>query len=89
MESHNHPRPGRRKRCLLCKGLFDPDPRTKGKQQYCSKEDCQNFRQRQNEYHWRNQNPDCVVRQYEQSKQWQRDRPQYSRQRRKKYPKLA
>lgn len=89
MESHNRARYSRRKRCLACKELFDPHPRTKGKQRYCCKELCQTYRQRQNEYEWRLKNPDCLVHQYEQSRQWHHDRPKYSQQRRKKDPKLA
>ena len=89
MESLNNPNRSRRKRCPCCHALFDPDPRTKGKQQYCSKESCQSFRQRQNEYSWRTKNPDCLAEQREQSRQWHRAHPQYSRQRRKKDPKLA
>ena len=89
MESPNGPRRQRRKHCLACEELFDPDPRTKGKQRYCSKESCQAHRQRQNEYSWRINNPDCLADQREQSRQWHRDRPQYSKQRRKKDPKVA
>ena len=86
MESHKR---HRRKHCLFCNELFDPDPRTKGKQQYCSKESCQTYRQRQNEYSWRINNPDCLADQRDQSRQWHRARPQYSQQRRKKDLKLA
>ena len=88
MES-KHPQRGRRKRCRQCNELFDPNPRTKNKQQYCSKEACQNSRQRQNEYSWRAKNPDCLAEQREQSRQWHRQRPQHSRQRRKKDPPMA
>ncbi len=47
----------RRKRCKNCKELFEPDVRTKGKQKYCSKKECQNKRQRENEKDWRKRNP--------------------------------
>lgn len=90
MESHNRlRRHNRRKHCLACKELFSPDSRSKGKQQYCSKESCQTYRQRQNEYSWRINNPDCLAYQRDQSRQWHRARPQYSQQRRKKDSKLA
>lgn len=89
MESHHRPRRRRRRHCLCCRELFDPDPRTKGKQKYCSKESCQKYRQRHSEQRWRINNPDCVAYQQEQSKQWHKARPEYSRQRRKKAPKIA
>ncbi len=78
----------RRKRCLFCKGLFQPDPRTKGKQRYCSKELCQGKRQRKNERDWRKRNPECVDSQYEQTRQWFKSHPQYSAQRRANNPKI-
>ena len=53
MESHHRPRRRRRRHCLCCRELFDPDPRTKGKQKYCSKESCQKYRQRHSEQRWR------------------------------------
>jgi hypothetical protein len=78
----------RRKRCKSCQQLFEPDPRTKGKQQYCSKTECQTQRQRQNEKDWRERNPDCLAYQQEQSRQWHKDRPDYSCQRRSNDPEL-
>jgi hypothetical protein len=89
MEYHNHPRRRRRKHCRCCRELFDPDPRTQGKQQYCSKKFCQIYRQRQSEYRWRINNPDCLAYQQELSKQWHKARPEYSRERRKKDPKIV
>jgi len=76
------PKRTRRKRCLSCRGLFDPDPRTKGRQRYCSRSECQTKRQRHNEQDWRARNPDCLAYQREQSRQWHRDHPDYSQQRR-------
>ena len=78
----------RRRRCLSCEDLFDPDPRTKGKQRYCSKEACQTKRQRQNESAWRLNNPDCLQEQYERSRLWYKARPDYSRQRRAANPQV-
>ena len=72
----------RRRRCQFCKELFEPDPRTKGKQRYCSKEACQSKRQRQNEKAWRLNNPDCLQEQYERSRIWYKGHSDYSRQRR-------
>ena len=78
----------RRRRCQFCGELFDSDPRTKGKQRYCSKKACQSKRQRQNEKAWRLNNPDCLQEQYERSRIWHKSHPDYNRQRRKNYPEL-
>lgn len=79
----------RRKRCKSCDELFDPDPRTKGKQRYCSKHQCQTTRQRLNEKNWRARNPDCLAYQQEQSRQWHRNHPDYNHQRRASAPELV
>jgi len=78
----------RRRRCQFCGELFNPDPRTKGKQRYCSKAACQSKRQRLNEKAWRLNNPDCLQEQYERSRLWYEAHPDYSRQRRKNNPEL-
>ena len=78
----------RQKRCQACHQLFDPDPRTKGKQRYCSQESCQKKRQRKNERNWRRQNPKCLQRQYEFTRLWYKAHPDYSRRRREKDPYL-
>lgn len=76
----------RRKRCQFCGELFVPDPRTKGKQRYCSRIICQSRRQRLNERAWRLKNPECLEEQYERSRIWHDARPDYSQQRRKDNP---
>ena len=78
----------RRIHCQCCEELFTPSPRTKGRQRYCSKPVCQTKRQRQNESAWRIKNPDCLDYQREQSRSWHKARPDYSRKRRLKYPRL-
>jgi len=82
------PKRQRQKRCKSCRDLFHPDARTKGKQQCCSKPECQSKRQRQNEKDWRKRNPECVEYQYQQTRQWNKAHPDYSRQRRADDPKL-
>ncbi len=72
----------RRKRCKCCEDLFTPNPRTKGKQRFCSKSRCQTNRQRQNEKDWRQRNRDCLADQREQSRLWHRNHPDYSLKRR-------
>ncbi len=78
----------RRRRCRWCGELFEPDPRTKGRQRYCSKSTCQTKRQRRNESAWRIKNPDCLNYQREQSRLWHKAHPDCSRKRRLKHPRL-
>jgi len=78
----------RQKRCKSCQELFQPDPRTKGKQRYCSKPECQKKRQRQNEKDWRRHNPECVKYQYQQTRIWNKTHSDYSHQRRAENPQL-
>ena len=78
----------RQKRCRWCGELFEPDPRTKGRQRYCSKPACQTKRQRTNESTWRIKNPDCLDYQREQSRIWYKAHPNYNRKRRLKNPDL-
>ena len=72
----------RRKRCCQCGELFEPNPRTKGRQRYCSKPACQTKRQRLNEKAWRMENPDCLDYQRGQSRLWHKAHPDYSQLRR-------
>jgi len=78
----------RRKHCICCEELFSPDPRTKGNQLYCSKDECQTKRQRKNELNWRINNPDCLEDQRKQSRQWYKKHPNYSKERRSGNPVL-
>ena len=78
----------RRKRCQWCGELFNSDPRTKGRQRYCSKPACQTKRQRLNESSWRIKNPDCLDYQRQQSRLWYKAHPDYSRKRRTENPHL-
>jgi hypothetical protein len=85
MRQANPPSRSRRKRCVHCRELFDPDPRAKDRQRTCSKDECQMVRQRQNEKSWCERNPDCVA---DQKRKWQQKHPGYSRRRRAADPKL-
>ena len=78
----------RRRHCKSCHELFESNTRTKGKQKYCSQIKCQTIRQRFNEKNWRLKNPDCLAYQQEQIRQWNKDHPDYSRQRRANDPEL-
>ena len=88
MRQVNRPSHTRRRRCQFCGELFEPDPRTKGNQRYCSKNECQTIRQRLNERAWRLKNPECLQEQYERSRIWHKAHPDYNRQRRKKNPRF-
>ena len=88
MRQVNKPSRIRQKRCKCCGGLFKPNPRTKGRQRYCSKPACQTKRQQKNESTWRINNPDCLDYQRGQSRLWYIAHPDYSRKRRLKYPRL-
>jgi len=78
----------RRRRCQWCRELFNPDPRTKGRQRYCSRPACQTKRQRLNESAWRIKNPDCLDYQRQQSRDWYKAHPDYSHKRRTENPHL-
>ena len=88
MRQANKPSNTRRKHCHWCGELFEPDPRTKGHQRYCSKPACQTKRQRLNESAWRIANPDCLDYQHGQSRAWNKAHPDYSRERRLENPRL-
>jgi len=45
------PRP-RRCKCIICKKLFDPDPRNRGRQKACSEADCQKERKALSQRRW-------------------------------------
>jgi len=77
--------PWRRKRCVGCEDLFEPDYRTKGKQRYCSKKACQKKRQRANEKCWHKRNKE---KQNECVRNWNKKNPGYSRKRRGNNPKI-
>ena len=89
MRQVNPPPRSRRKRCLHCGDLFDPDPRSKRLQKYCSKLSCQKKRQRLNEKIWRVNNPDCLVYQQGLSRAWHRAHPDHSSNRRAVDPVLT
>ena len=78
-QAANQPRKTRRRHCKYCDELFDPDPRAKERQKYCSKVQCQTVRQMQNQKDWCRDNPDVVA--YD-KRRWQQNHPGYSQQRR-------
>ena len=76
----------RRKRCRICKDLFEADRRLKQRQYACSKTACQKTRQSKNVQDWYADNPDCLKYRRELTRQWFRDHPCYSRRRRSENP---
>lgn len=79
----------KRKRCLHCGDLFDPDRRTQKKQRYCCAIECQMIRQRRNENDWRVRHPDCLEYQQQRSREWHQKHPQYNQERRAEDPELV
>lgn len=86
MRSKNKKPTKRRKRCLCCGDLFEPDYRTKGKQRYCGKKECQQVRQRKNEKDWRKRNPEIQLIWV---RLWNKRHSEYSGNRRDKNPDIA
>ena len=76
------PKRQRQKRCLTCRCLFMPDRRSKDKQRHCSGADCQRIRRNANIRDWYWRNPDCLESQQQSTRDWFKDHPDYSRQRR-------
>ncbi len=75
----------RRCKCLHCKGLFVPDYRNRGRQQYCSSADCRQASKRSSQQQWLSQaanrdyfrGPENVKR----VQQWRAAHPDYWKQR--------
>jgi len=82
----NQPKKTRRRHCKCCDELFDPDPRAKERQRYCSKAQCQTVRQMQNQKDWCLNNPKVVA--YD-KRRWRQNHPGYSQQRRVANPAMA
>ena len=47
----------RRRRCVGCGALFQPDPRVGPRQRYCTSESCQRARKREYQREWRASHP--------------------------------
>lgn len=82
-------KPKRQRHCKRCHDLFMPDPRSKGSQRYCSKEECQRYRQNKNRDDWYKKHPDCLEYRKSLTRRWFNERPGYSSGRRKHCPSLA
>ena len=76
----------RRRKCLHCKDLFFPDPRTRDRQKFCSKPECKRASKSWRQRRWLNKpenrdyfkGPENVVRVQE----WRKAHPKYWRRKR-------
>ena len=78
-------RPRIRKKCLVCKRMFTPDPRVGQRQQYCSDKKCQSKRQRLHEAVWLAKPENDRFRAIYQ-RRWREDNPKYLKEWRKAHP---
>ena len=76
----------RKRRCLNCGHLFDPNYRCKEKNRHCSDADCQRKRRNANIRDWYSRNPESLEYQKGLVRQWFRDHHDYSHNRRKHDP---
>jgi hypothetical protein len=75
-------------KCLCCKQLFIPDPRSRGRQRFCSKRECRKASKRESQERWtkkpENKNywrgPEQVAR----VQAWRKQQPEYWRRAAKK-----
>lgn len=71
------------RKCLHCHTFFKPNPRSKGRQKYCSKSDCQKASKRASQQKWlkktQNQNYFRGPENIQRVQQWRSKHPGYSR----------
>lgn len=82
---NNRARLPTRKKCLICKRMFTPDPRVGQRQQYCSNKKCQSKRQRLHEAVWLAKSENIRFRAIYQ-RRWREDNPEYLKEWRKTHP---
>lgn len=76
----------KQRRCPFCRVLFIPDPRVKGRQTTCGRQECCRERKRQSNQHWRARHPDYFRDMYPQQKDVYGTRAEYKKQYRKENP---
>jgi hypothetical protein len=74
------------RRCCHCGHLFDPHPRAKQKQRYCSNKECQRARKSKWQKHKLATDPDYKANQRACQADWHRRHPGYYREFRKEHP---
>jgi hypothetical protein len=71
----------RRRRCLCCRDLFNPDPRNRHHQRFCGKPDCQKASKTLSQARWRmksdNQNYWRGPEEVERVRTWRKSHPEY------------
>ena len=75
-----------RRRCPHCRCLFIPNPRIKGRQKTCGKQQCRRELKRQSNKDWRSQHSDYFQGMYSHQKEVYGSRAAYKKQYRKQHP---
>ncbi len=83
-------RPLTKRKCKHCKTFFDPDPRSAGRQRYCSQPECRKASKANSQRRWQQQphNRDYFKgpTHVERVRQWRKDNPGYWRRQRSRAP---
>lgn len=76
----------KQKRCPFCRRLFIPDPRVKGWQTTCGRQECRRARKQKSNRKWRSDHPEYFRGMYQQQTDAYGTRAGYKRQYRKENP---
>jgi hypothetical protein len=76
----------KQKRCPYCRRLFIPDPRLKGQQTTCGRQECRRQKKRQSNEEWRSRHSDYFRGMYPQQKEAYGTRAEYRRRYREEHP---
>ena len=83
-------RPLTKRKCKHCQTFFDPDPRSAGRQRYCSQPECRKVSKANSQRRWQQQphNRDYFKgpTHVERVRQWRKDNPGYWRRQRSRAP---
>jgi hypothetical protein len=71
------------RKCLCCKQLFIPDPRSRGRQRFCWKRECRLASKKESQKRWackpENRGYWCGPEQVERVRAWRKEQPEYWR----------
>jgi hypothetical protein len=76
----------KRRKCLLCRRLFIPDPRVKERQKTCGRQECRREQKRRLDACWRSQHREYFRGMYPNQKQAYGTRAEYRKRYRKEHP---